>query len=49
MVSFDVVNMFPSIGNKMGIEPVKNILLNRDEHISSYYIAECIFEVSELC
>ena len=43
---FDVVNMFPSIDNKMGIESVKNILLNRDYNIPP---AECIIESLELC
>ena len=32
-VSFDVVNMFLGIDNKMGIESVKDILLNRDDNI----------------
>ena len=41
MVSFDVVIMFPSIDNKMGIESVKNILLNRDDNTT---LAECIIE-----
>ena len=46
LVSFDVVNMFPSIDNKMGIESVKNILLSRDDTITP---AECIIEPLELC
>ena len=29
LVSFNVVDMFPSMDNKMGIESVKNILLTR--------------------
>ena len=41
LVSFDVVNMFPNIGNKMGIESVKNMLLNRDDNIPP---VECIVE-----
>ena len=44
--SFDVLNMFPSINNKMGIESVKNILLNTDDNIPP---AECIHELLELC
>ena len=27
LVSFDAVNMFPSIGNRPGLESVKNILI----------------------
>ena len=46
LVSFDVVNMFPSIDNKMGIESVKNILLNKDDNTPP---AECIIEAIELC
>ena len=46
LVSFDVVNMFPSIDNKMGIKSVKNILLNWDGNIPP---AECIIETFELC
>ena len=45
MVSFDVLNMFPSIDNKMRIESVKNILLNRDIILPS----ECIIEDLALC
>ena len=46
LVSFHVVNMFPSIDNKMGIESVNNMLLNRDDTTPS---AECIIETLELC
>ena len=46
LVSFDVLNMFPSIDNKMGIESVKNILLNRDDNTPP---EECIIEALELC
>ena len=46
LVSFDVVNMFPSIENKMAIESVKNILLNRDDNTPP---GECIIEALELC
>ena len=38
--------MFPSIDNKMGIESVKNIFLNRYNNIPP---AECIIEALELC
>ena len=38
--------MLPSIDNKMGIESVKNILLNRDDDTPP---AECIIEALELC
>ena len=45
LVSFDVVNMFRSIDNKMGTESAKNILLNRDDNIPP---TECIIEALEL-
>ena len=45
LVSFDVVNMFRSIHNKMGIESVKNILLNRGGNTPP---AECIIEALKL-
>ena len=45
LVSFNVVNMFRSIDNKMGIESAKNILLNRDDNIPP---TECIIEALEL-
>ena len=41
MVSFNVVNMFPSFSNKIVIESVKNILLNRHNNIPP---ADCIIE-----
>ena len=37
--------MFPSIDNKMGIESVKKILLNRDDDTPP---AECIIEALQL-
>ena len=44
-VSFNIVNMFPSIDSKMGIKSVmNNVLLNRDDNIPS----ECIVEALEL-
>ena len=46
LISFDVVNMFPSIDNKMGIESVKNIWLNSGDIIPP---AQCIIETLELC
>ena len=46
LVSFHVVIMFPSIDNKMGIESVKSILLNRDDNRTP---AECVIETLELC
>ena len=46
LVSFNVVNMFPSINNQMRIESVKNILSNRDDNTPH---AECIIEALELC
>ena len=47
LVSFDVVNIFHSINNKMGIESVKNILYCRCyDNIQS---AECVTEASKLC
>ena len=38
--------MFPSIDNKMGIESMKNILLNSGDIIPP---AQCIIETLELC
>ena len=29
LVSFDIVNMFPNIGNKSGLDAVKSVLLKR--------------------
>ena len=45
LVNFDVVNVFPSINNKIGIKSVKNILLNRDNKLPP---SECIIEALEL-
>ena len=45
LVSFDAVNVFPSINNKIGIKSVKNILLNRDNKLPP---SECIIEALEL-
>lgn len=45
LVSFNVVDMFPSMDNKMGIESVKNILLTRYDNIPP---AGCIIEALEL-
>ena len=41
-----VVNMLCSINNKIGIESVKNILLNRDDNILP---AEWIIKALEIC
>ena len=45
LVNFDVVNVFPSINNKIGIKSVKNILLNRDNKLPP---SECIIEALQL-
>ena len=37
LVSFDVLNMFPSIDNKMKIESGKNILLTHFSPVSHFY------------
>lgn len=45
-VSFNIVNMFPSIDSKMGIKSVmNNVLLNRDDNIPP---SECIIKALEL-
>ena len=45
MVSFDVVNLFSSIDNKMGIESVKTTLLNDDITAPVECIIEALFYV----
>ena len=46
LVSFDVVNMFPSIDNESGIKAVKKILNDREWKKPP---TECILEASRLC
>ena len=46
LVSFDVINMFPSIDNNMGLEAVSDILNNRSSNTPPI---ECIMEALELC
>ena len=43
LVNFDVLNMFPSIDNVLGLEAVSRTLNNRDSP------AECILDALELC
>ena len=45
-VSFDIVNMFPSIDNERGIEAVKSLLNSRTINNPS---TECIIEGLKLC
>ena len=45
-VSFDVVNMFPSIDNNMGIASVRKYL---DERESKDLPTDCVIEATELC
>ena len=46
LVSFDIVNMFPSIDNISGLEAVSEIFSNRE---SDFPPAECIFETLTIC
>ena len=46
LVSFDIVNMFPSIDNESGLQAVKNALEAREEQFPPTL---CIIEVLELC
>ena len=46
LVSFDVVNMFPSIDNVLGLEAVSEVLRNRE---SNFPPTECILDPLKLC
>ena len=46
LVSFDVVNMFPNIDNRSGLESVKNILIANEFDMDS---TQCIVEALEIC
>ena len=46
LVSFDAVNMFPSIGNRPGLESVKNILSANKFDMD---FTQCIVEALEIC
>ena len=46
LVSFDIVNMFPSIYNVSGLESVSEILENRETHFPP---GGCILESLALC
>ena len=46
LVSFDIVNMFPSIDNVSGLEAVFQIPENRE---TDFPPAECILEALKLC
>ena len=46
LVNFDIVNMFPNIGNKSGLDAVKSVLLKRSTNTPP---VECILEGLELC
>ena len=46
LVSFDTINMFPSIDNKMGINSVKKSL---DERACKYPPTRCVIDALELC
>ena len=45
LVSFDIVNMFPSIDNDLGLEAVSEILNNRE---FEFLLAECILDALKL-
>ena len=46
LVSFDVVNMFPNIHNRSGLESVKNILITNEFDMDS---TQSIVEALEIC
>ena len=46
MVSFDIINMFPSIDNISGTQTVKNVLENRSDQFPT---TDCISEALKLC
>ena len=46
LVSFDIINMFPSIDNISSIQAVKNVLENRSDQFSP---TDCIIEALKLC
>ena len=46
LVSFDAVNMFPSIDNRSGLESVKNILITNEFDMDS---TQCIVETLKIC
>ena len=46
LVSFDIINMFPSIDNKIGINSVKKCL---DERARKHPPTQCFIEALELC
>ena len=46
LLSFDIVDMFPNIDNKSGLDAVKSVLLKGSTNTPS---VECILEGSELC
>ena len=46
LVSFDIVNMFPSIDNQMGIDAIRDILNTRDKCSPS---TQCIVEALQIC
>ena len=46
LVSFDIVNMFPSMYNESGLQAVKNALEAREEQFTR---EQCIIEAPKLC
>ena len=46
LVSFDIVNMFPNIDSKSGLDAVRSVLSKRSTNITP---VECILEGLELC
>ena len=46
LVSFDIVNMYPSIDNKKGIAAVKSVLNNR---LNKKPSTECVIEALRIC
>ena len=46
LFSFDIVNMFPNVENRSGLDAVKSVLLKRSNNAP---LVECILEGLELC
>jgi hypothetical protein len=47
LVSFDIINMLPSINNKIGVELVRNKLMEFSDKFD--VPVECIIEALEIC
>ena len=47
LVSFDIINMFPSIDNKTGVERIRSKLIEVSDRLN--LPVECIIEALEIC